>query len=247
MVRSITTIVSFLVLGISCLKAQQDPITISINFRVFGVGNDSFEGLYFFDGEVYKELNFHKVSRSVNIYSYRGPKVFRLFLKNEHYQPADPTSKEYLSVASSTVDSSIEEALLVIHAHPANRSFSPDERQYQLYFINDDRAYFSRNSILLVNATGRALIGRIGATDVLVNVGISEPIPYSGKSARKTTRLAFALQTEKGTRLVMSNDVQLSSNRRIVLILMPPREQGSMRITMRKLSQSIYEDEEIEE
>jgi|GEM_PF-1828881 len=243
MVRIITALIAALALSTSGLNSQQIPTTIDLDFRVFGVGNDNFEGLYYFDGQAYKALDFHKVSRSTATYAYKGVLNFGLYIKNSEYIPTNQNSKQYSRVASENVPININIGLWVIHANPQNNSPTQTKRKFELYFINDEKSHFVRNSILIVNATGRELMGRVGTTNISLPSGISKPISYPENPRGKITRLAFALQTEQGARLVMSNDIQLSNNRRIVIVLMPPSDPNSMRIGMRKLSQSIYEEE----
>lgn len=243
MVRFITTLIATIVFGASILHSQQAPTTIDFKFRVFGVGSDSFKGLYYFDGDDYRELKFHKSSRSVDTYTYNGLMDFGLFIKNPSYVATNPSSKPYTQIANKKLPENISESLIIIQAHPNTDSSAQIERKFELYFIDDTKSHFTRNSILIVNATGRDLIGRVGKTDSTFPRGIAPPISYPDKARSKTTRLAFALETKQGPRLVMSYDIQLSNNRRTVLVLLPPRDPKSMRISMRKLSQSIYDEE----
>ncbi|WPJ94072.1 hypothetical protein SH580_11565 [Coraliomargarita algicola] len=244
MVRFITALITAIVFGASILHSQQAPTTIEFEFRVFGVGSDSFKGLYYFDGDTHRELKFHKSSRSIDTYSYKGILNFALFIRNPSYVPTNPNSEPYTQIAQAKIPTNIRESLLIIQAHPNNNLADQTDRKFELYFINDADSHFTRNSILIVNATGRDLIGRVGTTDSAFPRGISSPISYPDKEKSKTTRLAFALETEQGPRLVMSYDIQLSNNRRTVLVLLPPRDPKSTRISMRKLSQSIHEEEE---
>ncbi len=246
MARIITALVGFFALAILPLQAAEEMLVTSMNFRVFGVGNDAYADLYYFDGKSYRPLTFHKVSRSVETYPYKGILDFSVFVKNPNYDTTDPSSIAYLKVASTKLTPQIDTGLLIFNAHPENKDSEDPNRRFQIFIIDDSEDYFTRNSIILVNATGANLFGKVGAENLVLPAGVSNPVSYPDSASGKTTKLAFALQTEQGIRLVMSNDIHLSNNRRVVMILLPPKKPNSMRIMTRKLSQSIYANEEAE-
>ena len=244
MARLLTALIALASLAYLPLQAADNPPATSMNFRVFGVGNDAYEGLYYFNGRLYLPLTFHKVSRSVETYQYAGILDFGVFVKNSDYVASDPTSLPYIQIATTTLSPQTDTGLLVFNAHPDNKNADDVNRRFQIFLIDDSENYFARNSIIIVNATGANLFGRVGDEDLMLPSGASEPVSYPNSKSGKTTKMTFALQTEEGICLVMSNDIHISNNRRIVLILLPPKKPNSMRITTRKLSQSIYPKEQ---
>ena len=211
---------------------------LSFDFRVFGVGKDSFEGLFYFTGERYEALSFHRTHRSAQKYSYSGKALFQAHVKNMSYDPNDPASIEFLPVAS-TLPSSAREQLVVFVAHSKNREVTAINRKFTLFSINDTPQHFERNTVIILNTTGVELFGRIDSEDIRLPPGPSKPVRYSAKG-RSKTRIVFALETQGEVKLVMSNDVNLANNRRYLIILEPPRRKGSFRVAVRVLAESVF-------
>jgi hypothetical protein len=212
---------------------------MSFDFRVFGVGKDSYESLYYYDGEEHTPLQFHRTHRSVEEYKYRGSPEFGVYVQNPNYDPNDPESSEFIKVANST-SPPMEKQLIIFAANPNNRTATEAERRFRIFHINDSLSSFGRNTVILLNTTGANLFGRINGNEINLPTGASDPISYEPRSGKSTTRIAFALATKEGARLVMSNDFDLSENRRVLLILEPPRNENSFRVAVRVLQESIF-------
>lgn len=240
-------IIVCLLLAATAFTSAQEEDLLEFEFKVFGVGSDSYEGLFYFNGEEYLPLDFHRTHRSVETYEYKGQTEFLVFVENPDYQESEPNSPKYKPISKVPIASESKRLLIVFSANRNNRSVADTERKFRLFPLNDDRRYFSRNTIIILNTTGANLFGRVAETNIKLPLGASPPISYQDNNNTKSdTRIALALETKEGVRLVMSNDVRLSSNRRILLILEPPRRPDSFRITVRKLSESIFPAEEKE-
>lgn len=226
-----------------CALNAQDERTTSFEFRVFGIGKDSYEGLYYFDGTNFAALQFHRTHRSAVRYSFNGTSSFGIYVRNPNFYPDDPAAPEFIRVADST-PSPTKDQLIVFSANANNREVSVTNRRFTLFHIDDSLENFGRNTILLLNATGANLFGRIGGESLNLPVGTSSPIAFESTSGKSTIRIAFALATQDGTRLVMSNDIAISNNRRSLIILEPPRRQNSYRVAVRVLSESVFPPEE---
>lgn len=242
--KRIRIIIHFLLVTTSIAFGQEEEM-VEFEFKVFGVGNDSYGGLFYFSEGDYTPLNFHRTHRSVKTYKYKGKPEFLVYIENPDYQVSLPKSQRYKPIAQVRISSESKRLLIVFSANRNNRSVVDEERKFTLFPLNDDRGYFSRNTIIILNTTGADLFGRVAQTNIMLPVGASKPIPYNSSGrAKSETKIALALETEQGARLVMSNDVRLSANRRILLILEPPRRPDSFRIAVRKLSESIFPAEQ---
>lgn len=232
----------FFALATSCFA--QDMAKTEFQFKVFGVGYDHYEDLYYYSGETFEPLEFHQTHRSVRTYGYKGPLTFGIYVKNPTYMAADPKSKPYIKISESTPPVDSKRQLIVFAASPRNRQASDLQRRFTLYHIDDSPEAFRRNTIIVVNTTGAELYGRVGGSQISLPTGHSEPIRYTSGKSKSTTTIAFALETKQGAKLVMSNDLKIPDNRRVLLILEPPRRPGSLRIAVRILSESIFLEEE---
>lgn len=237
-VRFITVLVLF---GSSSLHSEKAE-SISFDFRVFGIGKDNYEGLFYFNGSDFEPLQFHRTHRSVKKYSYRGTLPFGIFVRNPNHDPDEPNSAEFVRIAKSAPILA-KDQLIVLAADPNNRDSLDVQRRFMLFHLDDSLDTFGRNTIVLLNATGANLFGRVDGKDMSLPMGNSDPIPYKPTSGKSTTRIAFALATKDGARLVMSNDLELSNNRRVIIILEPPRRENSFRVAVRVLSESIFPEE----
>jgi len=236
MARRFTTFIALafgLLSGQPALFSQEQ---VKIHFRTFGVGMDSFEGLYYNDGKEFISLEFEKTSRSSIDYQYSGTPQISIFTRNSTYQEHEPNSQEFLPLAKLRINRSLENALLLLVAHPENRQFLKEERQYKIFLLDDSPEAFPSNSINVINATEVDLYGKVANAKITLPRNSNQLVNYSSFTSRnKPIPIAFAFNTDDGPRLTMSNEVPLSLNRRVILILMNPRREGSIRIEVRTL------------
>lgn len=227
----------------SCLGEEAE--NIEFEFKVFGVGRDHYENLHYYSGEKFESLEFHPTHRSIRTYRYRGPATFGVYVKNPAYVETEPESQPYIKVSESTKISTAKRQLIIFAASHLNRDSTDTERTFRLFHIDDNPEVFARNTIIVVNATAAELLGRVAETKLRLPPGHSSPIPYNLENIDDAiTNIAFALETKNGAKLVMSNNLKIPNNRRVLLVLEPPRRPGSMRIAVRMLSESIFPEEE---
>jgi len=231
-------------LSFFALQAQE-PETITTEFKIFGIGKDGYQDLFYNSGTEFHELTFHRTHRSPTTYTYEGPRQFSIFVRNSDFNPEDPLSPAFIAVASHKLKEIGGRRLLILSAGHGNREKADANRSFRIFELNDSPDHFERNSIIVLNATGARLFGMVSEQRITLPTGFSEPIPYEGSvGSAGATRIAFALETKAGPKLVMSNDLKLPNNRRILLILQPPRRPNSLRIDVRMLSESIFSVEE---
>lgn len=244
MVKQFTTLV-FLFIAIGTLAyAKEQQKEISIDFRVFGVGRDHFEELYFFNGKEIEPLEFLRTSRSISTYQYRGSPELNIYFKNPNYIAEDENNPPYLLATSAQIDPSISQGLVIFAANSSNRDVQIHERTYELFIINDAPESFARNSLLLVNTTGVPLFGKAGSTDIDIQPGAIASVDFSDYAGSdKGIPIGLAFEAKNGPRLVLSNDIRIATNRRVVLILERPKRPNSTRLEIRMLSEAIYPKE----
>lgn len=239
MARIVTALTFLLCSHVVALPTFEVAETVDIEFRVFGVGKDSYEELYLYNGTSYERLEFHRTNRSIKKYRYKGPSQLAIYVPNPKYSVNEPDSLKYLPVTSTSVDIGLNEGLLIFAATQNNRELPNTERRFKLIMIDDETENFPQNSLVVVNTTNVMLHGRIANERLQLAPGASPPITYSSTQSPKGVPIIFALDTSDGMRLVLSNEVQLPNNRRIVLILEPPRRKNSFRLEARMLSESL--------
>ena len=222
-----------LFLTVANLHSQE---TVSVNFRVFGAGLDDFQDLFYFDRGDYIPLGFKKTSRSVNTYEYRGAPQITIFAANPAHRTKPLETPAFLPLASLRINQSYPDSLLVFVANAKNRQKQKEKRSYKLFLLDDSPEAFKENTIYTINATEIELYGKIGTETVILPSNSSQKSDFSQfTSNNKPLPIRFAFLTPKGPRLTMSNDIPLSLNRRVVLVLMNPRREGSTRINTRAL------------
>ena len=181
-------------------------------------------------------LDFKKTSRSVNTYEYRGAPQITIFAPNPAHRVNPLETPAFLPLASLRIDQSYPDGLLVFVADAKNRQKQQEKRSYKLFLLDDSPGAFKGNTIYTINATEIDLYGKIGTETVILSSNSNQRTDFSQfASNNKPLPIRFAFRTPKGPRLTMSNDVPLSLNRRVVLVLMNPRREGSTRINTRAL------------
>lgn len=244
MAKHLTTLVFLFFAMVTPSYAKELQNEISIDFRVFGVGRDHFEGLYFFNGNEIEPLQFTRTSRSISTYQYRGAPELNIYVKNPHYVAGDENHPPYLIATSTQIDPTIGQGLVIFAANPSNRDVLAHERTYNLFIINDAPESFTRNSLLLVNTTGVPLFGKAGSTYIDIMPGAVAAVDFSDYAGSdKGIPIGLAFEAKNGPRLVLSNDLRIATNRRVVLILERPKRPNSTRLELRMLSEAIYPKE----
>lgn len=244
MVKHFTTLVLLFIAMGTQSHAQEPQAEISMDFRVFGVGRDHFEELYFFNGKEIEPLQFARTSRSVLTYRYRGSTELNIYFKNPNYVAGDENNPPYLLATSAQIDPTITQGLVIFAANPTNRDVQAHERTYDLYIINDAPDSFTRNSLLLVNTTGVPLFGKAGSTKLDIKPGAVASVDFNDYAGSdKGIPIGLAFEAKNGPRLVLSNDLRIATNRRVVLILERPKRPNSTRLEIRMLTEAIYPKE----
>ena len=244
MVRQITTLIIALFTLVSLQSNAAEPTDVTLDFRIFGVGSDDFKGLFFFNGQTYEELTFNRTSRSTKTYRYQGKPTLGLYLQNPDFKAEQPDQPQYIQAGSTNIPNHVSTSVIIIAAEQENRKVARAQRRYQAFVMNDAKETFGINAVAILNTTRVQLYGKVGEETLSLAQGASQQFDYTRYSGKeKGIPVSFAFETKFGPRLVMSNDIRLAKNRRVILILQPPRHQNSTRIETRILSEAIYPEE----
>lgn len=245
MVKYIRTITIALFCCLQITLYSQDSELVNIEFKVFALGRDDFEGIYYLEDEKYTSLKFNRHARSQETYSYSGSRLLQIYTENPEYDPDVLTSQRYYKVAECYLREGVRRGLIVFYAAIDNRKRAVEEQKYELYLVNDSDEAFPQNTIKFLNTTGAYLFGKVGQQQVRLPTGASEPIRYDGFIKNgKSVNIVFAVENEGQAKLVMSNDIDFPPNRKILFILQPPKKKNSYRMHVRMLTESTFRTEE---
>ena len=241
MVRHITTLIIALFTLVSLQSNATELTDVTLDFRIFGTGPDDFKGLFFFNGKTYEELSFNRTSRSTTTYHYQGKPILDLYLQNPNFTAEQLGEPQYIQAGSTNIPDNVSTSIVIIAAELQNRNVARAQRRYQAFVMNDAKETFGVNAVCILNTTRVQLYGKVGEHTLSLASGESQQFDYTRYSGtEKGIPILFAFKTKNGPRLVMSNNIRLAKNRRVILILQPPRHPNSTRIETRTLSEAIY-------
>ena len=198
-------------------SGQAEPIDLS--FRVLSVGAGAFDGIHCQPepGEV-EELSFSRFLPSAPL-RYRGPAGI-IFFRLELSPTGEPRR---IPVARVEVPQGVERCLFFF------RKGDDGALPYAIDWIDDSPGAFPLDSMVLLNATGRNLIARVGNEELALPPGSSPAIPF-GKIRNREIPVKLAISTASGAKLAFGNTIDAGSGGRVVLVLEAPRRAGSLRI-----------------
>lgn len=218
--------------------AGQAPVSVRgaggpearFEFRVFDVARKGPVGVYFRNAEgKMRELVFNRRRRS-RVYSYRGPPKMEFFRKTGVDDAGKP---EWDTVAVLRADPEVREKLIFFLPGAMGKSGRPGEgRSFRLRWIDDSPENFPGGSLVVFNACGAPLAGRLGDRDFHLGFGSSAPMDLGklrhGRGDWVSAR--FAVRVGEDYELVYGNKLSFTEGNRVILVLRPPRRSGSLRI-----------------
>ncbi len=186
--------------------------TVTVHLRLLRVGEEPVEGIRFATEEA---VEVPALSRFLPAgpFTYRGPARMRFVRDGAPFVP----------VAELSIPGGTGRALLFFS--PARSGGFP----YQVDLLDDDPKAFPAGCLVLLNRTGRPLLGRIGRADAILREGPSE-LFHGSADLPGGILVRLALPTQAGPRIVFENQVELSAAERAVLVLEPPRPSDPLRV-----------------
>ncbi|NBB77933.1 MAG: hypothetical protein GVY36_00550 [Verrucomicrobia bacterium] len=217
----------------------EDAETISVIFSTLKVGSGSFEGIRYFESQdkVSSPLDFRLVQRS-GPYEYRGPREITFFETIPAPSAADPEAVVNKPLARTSIPRGLTNVLLFFEKLSRKDQNDGESLPYRIHIMDDSMAGFPENSVVVFNACGPKLVGSVGKERRRFEYGPANPIDY-GRVKTGSFSTAFAVETSDGPKLVFENRLELSKGYRVILMLAPPRRQGSIRIEVYSIPQPV--------
>jgi hypothetical protein len=227
-----TLLLALFFLPFSALTGQSDAdeVAVSLEFRTLQIGQGDFGKIHYLSqsGEPSEPLTFRRVQRS-GPYSYRGSPTIQFFRIIPSPTIEDPSAVLYEAVARATVPKGWSEVLFFFERLPDSRIQENDGLPFKAHMMNDSRSAFPPRSLTVFNACGARLVGKLGDQSMQFGYGPSEPVVFRSNNGRPFST-AFAVETSDGPKVVFENDLSFDGEHRVILMLSPPRREGSIRI-----------------
>lgn len=211
----------------------------SISFSTLRVGEGSFGDIRYFssEAEISEPLDFRLVQRS-GPYSYSGPREMVFVREVPAPNAGNPEGFTYQPLARINIPKGWNEVLFFFEELEPDAAARNGGLPYKVHMMDDSLSAFPVGSIVVFNACGARLAGKVGDKRARFNEGPAEAIDFSkAKNGALTT--AFAVETADGPKLVFENRLEFSENYRVILMLAPPRRTGSIRIQVYNIPQFV--------
>lgn len=205
----------------------------SVIFTVFGEIGHDWSGLYFSpDGEAFEELTFARYTRgprmSATIRNGRFP-IHRRDL-------GEDGTLRYPVEAENLLDPASDEFLLFFLAESA-RTSEGGRGRFRVMAMDDGPIALPRDHLVFFNATGVRLFGALDAEELTLNPGQSRALDLRHLFGREVP-VGLVVRSGDTFERVLVNRLRFSPDRRTVILLLPPRREGSFRIQAVRLSES---------
>lgn len=211
----------------------------SISFSTLLLGKDDFEDIRFFQGQnnISAPLEFRLVQRC-GPYTYSGPR--EMVFVREIPAPTDeePEAVAYEPVARVNIPKGWDEVLFFFEELAPGEVDKEGKLPFKVHMMDDSLSAFPAGSLVVFNACGVPMAGKVGKERARFAPGPAEAINFSNTRDSVLTA-AFAIETADGQKLVFENRLEFSENYRIILMLAPPRRAGSIRIQVYNIPQFI--------
>lgn len=167
------------------------------------------------------------------VYEYEGPA--RLVFFRERFDPTPDKTDHIvrLSVAQTSIPSGVSQAILIFTPAPKD---SPSE--FTVHFVDAGATNFPANSLRIFNATGVRLAGKVGRENQYFETGISKAFSLTPYLNEKIP-ITFLVETNEGPKFVFEKAIEFAAQRRVILVLEPPRRKGSYKIQATNLIETI--------
>lgn len=226
--------------------AQPSALLETCEIKFFRFGGGNFEGLIYFSEPNHPEPIELSAGRRSLPYSYRGPAQFSL-ARSE----ADPATGQifYRKVASVNLVSGAREQLLVVMGNPAFDAaiLDPDVPEFLVYSIDDGESNLPADHLAFYNKTGAPLLGVLGETSFELGDGLSEPMDVSKYFGQRQVLVGLAVQYMESHRVVLQTRTRFFPRRRLLIVLLPPSEDGRLEITAFKIEDAVHPKEDASE
>lgn len=225
--------VALLLLSVLAGPASAAESERVVTFTVFGETGHDWSGLYFSpDGESFEELPFVRYTRSAPLRATIPGDRIRVHRRDL----ADDGTFRYPVAGESVLDPGVDEVLLFFFAERGRRPRA-GRGSFRVMAMDDSSASLPRDHLVFFNATGVQLIGALDAEELTLNPGQSRALDLRGLFGREVP-VGLVVRSGETFERVLVNRLRFSPDRRTVILLLPPRREGSYRIQAVRLSEA---------
>lgn len=209
-----------LFMAISSISHAQELRTVE--FRAFNLRPGNFTDIHFKDhaGELIK-LNFKKKSRTEVYATKISAEDNFLYFYPKRNQVLEES--QLLPIARAWIDPKWKSPLLII-----SEISTSDSVRYSITTLEDSNVSFPYGSLKVVNLAGGKIIGSIGGSRVTLNNSQASRSFELNDDGKIT--VTIAAESSSRHHLLYKNTLPLNEDSKSLLILRPPRRNGSVKI-----------------
>lgn len=244
---------SFLLISFFCFcnvqktwaKAEPGaPPVYTLSFKTLALSNDDYSGIYV-QSKPEEEpvlLSFNRYRRSKPI-EYEGTSPMVFFRIEKTGIPETPFRKVPVASFKLPFDRTPKDLLLIFRPNKQEKATAP---KFSTFGMDDSPEAFPTNTVIFFNATSITFVGIVNKEKSAFPPGPSKTFPMED-----SLYVAIALHAEDSTRVLFENTFKFQEDRRVLIMLHPPKREGSLRIqcyyvteNMAKPQQSVEESKE---
>ncbi len=206
--------------------------TYTIDFSVYPIGKTNWRDLYYQKKSgVYETLTFWSYERSPK-HPYEGPLPIAFYRKEEN---PDPNGLPfYRTVATVQVPQTSDQQLLFFI--PIAPDADAGGKEFHIVSLDESERNFPLDTITFINATGANLEGVFGNKPLFLKKGVSAPYDLTPFYSDETL-IGLAVQFDGSLQKVLHSKWSFYPNYREIILLLPPKKSGSLRIQAFRITQ----------
>ena len=217
-------------------EEEAEP-TLELSFRTYGRGSANYMGLFYeARPDQFEPLRILRGSRSI-AYDYRGTAQINLYRRVANEDPEIPWT--YVPVATAEFENGDEDQLMLVTPRRSarnNGNGATPEAEFNIAILPSLTDAVGNEEIAFYNGTGAFLQGVLGDRSIELQRGLSQPYSIGEFPPGEGVRVGLAVRLENDIRSVFFNHLQFSSDRRYLIVLLPPEQPDSFEIVAFRLS-----------
>lgn len=208
------------------LTAQTgNPPVAEFTFTVFKDSTEPIAGVFFQRaGGREQELTFRRSQRSF-AFEYQGAPEMVFYRRAKDAEGNDIK----VPVAMATVPIEWKQVMMFFFPNPRAEEGGPE---FFVYPMNDSVEALPVDHLIFFNATGAPLLGVFGTQEIQLGMGAAGPFDLR-PFLDATVPIGLVVKDGETFRKVYVSRLSFSQGSRVILLLMPPRREGSYRIMVR--------------
>lgn len=221
---------------LSSVHAQEPEDLVRASFRTLPILSADWNGIFYQPAPEQEmvEIHFRSLARSFLTYEYEGPKFLHFYREDGRDEEGE---MRYRSIAS--VEVSASEMLVFFKPNPQAGENQPE---FNLFAIDDSPNGLPANHIAFINLTRANFACRFIDDDMMLRPGLNGPISIIN-SLNEDLFIGLAVSNENTHRAVLKNRWQFQAGNRHLILLLPPRKEGSFRIRAYRVTEFVGEKE----